>query len=406
MLLVAALFSIAMGVVLGLLGGGGSILTVPLFVYILGTEPKEAIAASLLVVGTTSAVAAIQHARAGNVRWKIGLTFGVFGMLGAYLGGFSSQWFSGSALLTMFALLMLVAGAAMLRGRKEVEHKGQRSLWKTAVEGIVVGAITGVVGAGGGFLVVPALVLFGGLGMRAAVGTSLLVIALKSFAGLAGHLSHLSLDLNLAFSVTGAAVVGALIGGALATRVDARALRKAFAGFVLLVGSGMVIQELPASLRQLVFVDRWNFAVAGLALGLFVVGFFLWTRKPLGVSSGVSDVCALPTDATAKRSWRLPFLGGIVLGGLVATLAGGGWTATLSLGSFDTLFAGSFAIQAAVLVVGGMLLGFGARLGGGCTSGHGIVGVALLTPSSLLATGAFMAGGFATTALLFQAIGG
>uniref|UniRef100_UPI00064C24DB sulfite exporter TauE/SafE family protein n=1 Tax=Nocardiopsis sp. RV163 TaxID=1661388 RepID=UPI00064C24DB len=193
------------GLALGLLGGGGSILMVPLLTYAVGMDPKEAIAASLFVVGLTSLVGALAHARAGNVRWRTGLVFGTAGMAGAFVGGVVGAHVPGALLMTAFALMMVATALAMLRGGSATP--GRRSaaaappLGRVVLDGVVIGAVTGLVGAGGGFLVVPALVLLGGLAMPAAVGTSLLVIGMKSFAGLAGYLTAVSPDWALVGAV-------------------------------------------------------------------------------------------------------------------------------------------------------------------------------------------------------------
>lgn len=247
MLIVALLLSLTIGVALGLLGGGGSILTTPILIYALGMDTKEAIATSLIVVGVTSLAAVIQHARAGNVVWKTGLVFGAAGMVGAYLGGFAAAWVPDQALLVLFALMMVATAIAMFRGRKEPDPRevhADHPLWKVVAEGLVVGVVTGLVGAGGGFLVVPALALLGGLPMPKAVGTSLLVIALKSFAGFAGHATHVSIDLQLAALVSTAAVIGSFGGSALASSIPPESLRRGFAGFVLIMAGFVLVQQL------------------------------------------------------------------------------------------------------------------------------------------------------------------
>ena len=163
-----------MGISLGLLGGGGSILTVPLLAYVAGMDAKQAIATSLLVVRHTSAVGAISHARAGRVQWRTGLVFGAAGMAGAYAGGLLARFIPGTVLLIGFAVIMIATAVAMLRGRKDDQRRRiPRSLpaFKIVLEGLAVGLVTGLVGAGGGFLVVPALALLGGLPMPVAVGT-------------------------------------------------------------------------------------------------------------------------------------------------------------------------------------------------------------------------------------------
>ena len=239
--------ALLVGVALGLLGGGGSILTVPLLAYVAGMEAKQAIATSLLVVGTTSAVAAISHARAGRVQWRTGLIFGAAGMAGAYGGGLLAHYIPGSVLLIGFAVMMIAPAVAMLRGRKEVgpaDPHHRIPVPKVVAEGLIVGLVTGLVGAGGGFLVVPALALLGGLPMPIAVGTSLVVIAMKSFAGFAGYLNSVSIDWRLAAMVTAAAVVGALAGARLTALVNPDSLRKAFGWFVLVMSSVILAEEI------------------------------------------------------------------------------------------------------------------------------------------------------------------
>jgi uncharacterized protein len=241
------------GISLGMLGGGGSILAVPLLVYVAGLPAKDAIATSLLVVGATSAVAVLPHARAGRVRWRTGLIFGLAGMIGAYAGGRLAAYIPGTILLTAFALMMLATAVAMIRGRRTTETTTaphELPVLHVVAEGIVVGLVTGLVGAGGGFLVVPALALLGGLPMPVAVGTSLVVIAMKSFAGLAGYLHSIHIDWGLAAAVTAAAVLGSLAGGRLAGRIPETALRRTFGWFVIAMGSFVLGQQLPAHLRS------------------------------------------------------------------------------------------------------------------------------------------------------------
>ena len=243
--------AVLVGVSLGLLGGGGSILTVPLLVYVDGMDAKAAIATSLLVVGVTSTIAAITHARAGRVRWPVAVVFGLAAMVGAYTGGRLARFIPGAVLLVAFAVIMFVAGAAMLRGRKEtsVFEGGQRvPVLKITLLGLAVGVISGLVGAGGGFLLVPALVLLAGLPMPLAVGTSLVIIAMQSFAGFAGHLANEHIDWRLASMVTAAAVVGALIGGKLVALIDPATLRKLFGWFVLFMASLMLAEEVHPAL--------------------------------------------------------------------------------------------------------------------------------------------------------------
>lgn len=245
MITLAVVLAVFVGISLGLLGGGGSILTVPLLAYVAGMEPKSAIATSLFVVGVTSAVGAITHARAHRVRWKVAAVFGAAAMAGAYGGGRLAHFVPGNILLIAFAVIMIAAGVAMLRGRRDVadESAGPLPVAKIVVQGGVVGMISGLVGAGGGFLLVPALALLGGLAMPVAVGTSLVVISMQSFAGLAGHLATDPIDWKVAGMVTAAAVAGSVLGGLLTARVEPTALRKAFGWFVLAMAAVVLAEE-------------------------------------------------------------------------------------------------------------------------------------------------------------------
>ncbi len=244
MIALAVALAVLVGVSLGLLGGGGSILTVPLLAYVAGMEPKEAIATSLVVVGVTSAVSTLSHARAGRVQWRSGLMFGAAGMVGAYLGGLLSYVVDGSILLLAFTVVMVATGIAMIRRRRVCEPPARAMpIGKVLLIGLAVGMVTGTVGAGGGFLVVPALALLGGLPMPVAVGTSLLVITMNSAAGLAGHVSTVPIDWTVAGAITAAAVLGSLLGTRLTVRVDPGALRRAFGWFVLLMASVILGEE-------------------------------------------------------------------------------------------------------------------------------------------------------------------
>lgn len=240
------LLSVLIGLSLGLLGGGGSILTVPILTYVAGMSPREAIASSLFVVGVTSAFSAIGHARKGRVKWRTGLLFGAAGMAGAFGGGLLGGRIPGTILMIAFALMMVATSAAMIRGRKKVTSAsdGELQVGKVIIEGLVVGLVTGLVGAGGGFLVVPALALLGGLSMPVAVGTSLVVIAMKSFAGLGGYLTTVTLNWPLIAAVTVAAVLGSLIGARLAGRIPEASLRRGFGIFVMVMGIFVLGQEL------------------------------------------------------------------------------------------------------------------------------------------------------------------
>jgi hypothetical protein len=244
MLPLAIALCVLVGISLGLLGGGGSILTTPILLYVLGLPANEAIALSLVVVGVTSLVGAFEHARAGDVDLRVGLLFGGAGMAGAYAGGLGSAWVPEPVLLGLFAAMMLVAAAALFRGRGSVEGRPVRPRFRFALDGFGVGLMTGLVGAGGGFVVVPALGILGGLPMRKAIGTSLLVIALNTAAAFLGHAVHTRLDYGLAAALSTAAVVGSFIGRRLGQGVPHDRLRRGFAGFVVLMAGFVLCQQL------------------------------------------------------------------------------------------------------------------------------------------------------------------
>lgn len=407
MMLVLTL-SLLIGLALGLLGGGGSILTVPILVYGLGLDAKHAIATSLLVVAVTSSAALVSHARRGLVDFRTGLLFGAAGMVGAFLGGRLASFVPGSILLLGFAAMMLATAIAMLRSRGDVEgvtasdgSPVKISLMRVIVHGSVVGVLTGLIGAGGGFLIVPALVLLGGMPMRAAVATSLLVIALKSFAGFAGYAGHVAVDWQLAAMVTSAAVVGSVAGSLLSVRIPQRTLKRGFAWFVVAMALFVVVEQMPSAVTdhaayRALFVERWPFWAGGLAIGAFVLVMLLVDNKLLGVSTGFSELCAASRDPVARSSWRLRLLAGIVLGGALGGILSGRQP-SFALGSFDTLLGADPLVKVPLLLGAGLLIGYGARTAGGCTSGHGIVGTALGAKSSLIATGLFMVGGFVAT---------
>lgn len=239
-LILGLVLSGLIGLSLGLIGGGGSIITVPVLVYVLGVEAHEAIGMSLAVVGGTSLVGSFLHHRRGNLQMKIGLTFGVSGMLGAFAGSPLTKLLSPPALLMTFALLMLFIAVLMLRRKpaaeSEIDKPGEKPvLWKALLAGFGVGVLTGFLGVGGGFLIVPALVMFGGLGMKDAIGTSLFVIFLNCVAGLVGHASQNNFDWSLTAQATILAVAGTILGTLLSHRVTANKLQKGFAVFVLAV---------------------------------------------------------------------------------------------------------------------------------------------------------------------------
>ncbi len=245
------ILSAMIGVSLGLIGGGGSIITVPVLVYVLGVDVRQAIAMSLAVVGATSVVGALAHHRSGTLRLKTGMLFGSAGILGAFLGSPLTQRVSPGLLLLVFALLMLVVAVVMLARKQngeEVESRRHQNIIQALLSGFAVGLLTGFLGVGGGFLIVPALVFFGGLSMKESIGTSLLVIAINCAAGLVGHLRYGGFDVRTALLVTALAIAGTLVGTHLSQRISAEKLSKGFAFFVILVALFLVAKNYSALL--------------------------------------------------------------------------------------------------------------------------------------------------------------
>ena len=246
--------AIAIGLSLGLLGSGGSILTVPVLVFLLGQDEKTAIAGSLVIVGSIALAGGLQFLRAGFIQWRSVLTFGLPGMLGTYLGAFLAAYVSGVMQLALFALVMLAASYFMLRP-PDLQHvdAAPRATWKIASDGLIVGIITGLVGVGGGFLIVPALVLLGGLGMHQAVATSLIIIALKSFSGFYKYLDvlekqSLELDWHTLLVVTALGIAGSFAGSRLARRLPQDKLKRWFGYFLIAMGIYILARSGPAAL--------------------------------------------------------------------------------------------------------------------------------------------------------------
>ncbi len=251
MMILGLVLALVVGLSMGLLGAGGSILAVPIFVYIIGFEVKSSIAMSLAVVGATSLVGAIQHWRIRNVNLRIAVMFAPAAMAGTYLGARLAVFFSGGAQLVLFGTVLLAAGLSMLREAGRTAHDSgwhmRRSVGTAALivlEALAVGVLTGLVGVGGGFLIVPVLVLLGGLPMKQAVGTSLLIITLKSFAGFVGYLGQVDVDWGFMAGFTGIAVCGILVGAHVAQSVSARSLKRGFAVLILVMGVVILYENL------------------------------------------------------------------------------------------------------------------------------------------------------------------
>lgn len=253
-LILAVPGAIAIGLSLGLLGSGGSILTVPVLVYLVGQDEKIAIAGSLFIVGSIALAGGLQFVRAGFVQWRSVLLFGLPGMLGTYLGAMLSAYMSGVMQLALFAIVMLVAAGFMLRPIDLQKAGGAaRANWKIAGDGLIVGVVTGLVGVGGGFLIVPALVLLGGLSMHQAVATSLIVIALKSFSGFYKYLDvleqqSLELDWKALGIITALGIIGSVAGSKIARRLPQDKLKRWFGFFLIVMGLYILVRSGPAAL--------------------------------------------------------------------------------------------------------------------------------------------------------------
>lgn len=233
--LIGLILSAGIGLSLGLIGGGGSILTVPILVYFLGVDTHEAVGMSLAVVGATSLFGSYLHYQRGNVNFSSGLLFGISGTFGAFLGSPLTKMVAPNILLLMFAALMFVVAVSMLwrKNNSNSETRREANRTKAILAGFGVGILTGFLGVGGGFLIVPALVFFGGLPMKEAIGTSLFVIFLNCIAGLIGHATQSHFDWSLTFLVMILAVVGTIGGTILSQKMAARRLQKVFAMLVL-----------------------------------------------------------------------------------------------------------------------------------------------------------------------------
>lgn len=253
-MILAWLGAALIGLSLGLLGSGGSILTVPVLVYLAGEPEKLAIAESLAIVGAISLFGALPHALKRRIDWRSVLYFGLPGILGTTLGASLSVFLSGAVQLLLFAVVMLLAAAMMFRPAAPGEGSAgrPRSRLLTSLEGLGVGVLTGLVGVGGGFLIVPALVLLGGLPMGLAVGTSLAIITLNSASGFLRHLSLLSgpeLHWPLILGFAGIGILGSWLGTRLGRRVSGAGLRRGFAAFLVLMGGYVLATNLPRVLH-------------------------------------------------------------------------------------------------------------------------------------------------------------
>lgn len=250
-MIVAIGLGLVIGVLVGLLGGGGSVLAVPALVFVAGQGLRQAVATSLLVVGITAAVALLPRLGKGQVAWRIAVLFGAAGAATAFAGAAVNRLLPEDVILALFAALMIGAGIRLLSEKPGTgaacSNAGggvnwRRCLPRTLAGGVVVGFLTGLLGVGGGFLIIPVLVIVLGLPMETAIGTSLVVVAANSAAGFAAHAGDTTLDVPVTIAFTAAAVAAALGAGRLATRLDTDRLRRWFAYLVLVVAAGILAQ--------------------------------------------------------------------------------------------------------------------------------------------------------------------
>lgn len=251
--------SIAIGMILGLLGGGGSILSIPILVYLFHVDPVLASAYSLFIVGITSFVGAIPKYKEHLVNIKTGIVFGIPSIISIFSTRkwvvpaipdviFHSESFVMTKrilLLGIFAMLMILASFSMVRGQRELAADDNRfRVFLIIVEGTLIGFLTGLVGAGGGFLIIPALVFLTGLPFKTAVGTSLFIIAINSLMGFLGDVMNYQMDWRFLLSITALAICGILVGNKIQKKISSLKLRKAFGWFVLVMGAYILIREL------------------------------------------------------------------------------------------------------------------------------------------------------------------
>lgn len=256
-------FAIALliGLILGLIGGGGSIVTLPVLVYLLDIDPVTATAYSLFLVGAVSTVGAIRNAQLGTLNYRVGLVFSLPAFTAVYLtrayiiqaipnniitlGHF--QLTKDLAIMLFFAIIMVMASISMIRSKEQNQMSGgtkKLNLPLIVFEGAVVGLVTGLIGAGGGFLIIPALVLFGNLEIKTAIGTSLFIIAIKSIIGFLGDVQNIKMDWSFLLVFTAMAIGGVFIGLIFNQRLDSERLKKIFGWFVLLMGIAILFKEI------------------------------------------------------------------------------------------------------------------------------------------------------------------
>jgi len=237
------------GLSLGLLGSGGSIITLPVLVYVAGIPVQQAVGMSLVIVGGTSVVGTLLNLRQGAFDLRAATFFALSGMVGAFIGAKFTHLVSAPMLLLLFGALMLVVGIRMLRSGESTAQSQQCHPVRCLATGVAVGVLTGFLGVGGGFLILPALVLFAGLEMKTAIGTSLAVIAVNCFGGLLGQLRYVHFDWWLTLGFLLAAMVGMFAGTRLVRWFTASTLRRGFAWCVVLLGAALIARNLMVSIH-------------------------------------------------------------------------------------------------------------------------------------------------------------
>ena len=254
MLLLAIIAGTATGIVLGLFGSGGSIIALPALMFLLGVEAKSAIAMSLGIVAVTATISAWDHWRHRNVDLRVALVFGLFGVIGTFAGAKVGVVTPVVVQLVLFALVMYAAAWKMLKpmlvpqpalagSLPPPERNVEVRMGHIAAHGIGVGVLTGIVGVGGGFLIVPALVLLSGLRMKLAIGTSLAIVAAKSYAGFLGYLGAVAIDWTIMAAFTSVTIAGSFAGTRLAHRFSPELLKRSFGGFLVVVASYILIRS-------------------------------------------------------------------------------------------------------------------------------------------------------------------
>ena len=250
----------AIGIVLGLIGGGGSILTVPIFVYALGIDPVIATAYSLFVVGFTSLVGTITNVFKKLIDYKIGITFAIPSLIAVYL---TRKWLvpaipdpiidldifsitKSAGIMLFFSIVMILASYSMIKKRNQSNANQMKkiNLFLIVIEGGIVGVVTGIIGAGGGFLIIPALFILTGLPMKRAVATSLMIISVKSLIGFLGDINHFDLNWIFLCSFTLFSIIGIFIGIFLNKFIEGPKLKRAFGWFILIMGVYIICKEL------------------------------------------------------------------------------------------------------------------------------------------------------------------